>query len=167
MTDLVVLATLLSGPKHGYHLKREAGVIFGQGSLHNNVVYPLLRRFTTKKWVSRQTVPGERGQTRHQYALTALGRKELLVRLSNFSEQDARSSSEFLLRVGLFQLLSREVRSQILDAREQYLKSRSEAMANIQAHFKLDQFAGEVTSRLCTEARSELEWVRHLRKMAK
>jgi DNA-binding PadR family transcriptional regulator len=166
MNDLIILATLLPGPKHGYHLKREAGVIFGQGALHNNIVYPLLRRFMTKKWVSRRTVPGERGQTRHQYELTALGRKELLARLTDFTEQDARSSSAFRLRVGLFQLLSPAARTRILDLRTEFLKSRIEVISGIQTHFKLDQFAGEVTSRYCADARSELEWVRRLRNIS-
>ena len=91
MTDLMILAMLLAGPKHGYQLKREAGIILGQDSLHNNLVYPLLRRFMDSKWVNCKTVPGQRGQTRNQYSLTALGRKELLSRLSSFAEQDARS----------------------------------------------------------------------------
>src|SRR5215470_15934083 len=105
MNDLIILATLLQGPLHGYQLKRQAGLILGQEVLHNNVVYPLLRRFTTKKWVSRKTVPGERGQNRQQYAITALGRKELITRLSTFDQQDARSSSGFRFRVGMFQML--------------------------------------------------------------
>ena len=167
MTDLVILATLLPGPKHGYHLKWEAGVIFGQGSLHNNIVYPLLKRFTTKKWVSRQIVPGERGQTRHQYELTPLGRKELLARLSTFTENDARSSSAFRLRVGLFELLTPEGRACIHDLREKSLKSRIQVMAGVNTHFKLGRFAAEVTSRYSAEAQSELEWVRHLRKLSR
>jgi DNA-binding PadR family transcriptional regulator len=43
MTDLILLATLLDGPKHGYELKKRAGLIFGQGmTIHNNLVYPLM-----------------------------------------------------------------------------------------------------------------------------
>lgn len=66
MTDIIVLATLLGGPKHGYQLKHEAGLILGQTNLHNNLVYPLLRRFTEEGWVTSKTVPGERGQRRRQ-----------------------------------------------------------------------------------------------------
>ena len=94
MTDLIILATLLSGPKHGYQLKHEAGMILGQQVLHNNLVYPLLRRFMDDGWVSRRTVPGERGQTRHRYAITPLGRRELVARLSTFSETDAPAAPE-------------------------------------------------------------------------
>ena len=113
MNDLVILALLLPGPKHGYQLKREAGIILGHEALHNNLVYPLLRRFTTSQWVSRKTVPGQRGQTRNQYSLTALGRKELLDQLNSFTEQDARSADAFRIRVSLFGLLKPEARARI------------------------------------------------------
>lgn len=44
MNDLLILAALLEGPKHGYALKKHAGLISGQTDMHNNLVYPLLRR---------------------------------------------------------------------------------------------------------------------------
>lgn len=164
MTDLIILSTLLPGPKHGYQLKHEAGIILGQGVLHNNLVYPLLRRFMNEKWVSRKTVPGERGQTKHRYAITALGRRELLTRLATFSEQDARSSDQFRLRVGMFQLLELEARVRILEAREKFLAARLELMA-VEANFSLDRYASEVMAQFRGETQSELEWIKRLRKV--
>ena len=64
MSDLLVLATLLRGPTHGYALKEQIGMITGQGDLHNNLVYPLLRRFVAEGWVTRRTVNGERENAR-------------------------------------------------------------------------------------------------------
>jgi len=167
MTDLIILATLLASPKHGYSLKRQAGLILGQEQLHNNLVYPLLRRFTAKKWVSKKEVPGERGQTRQLYSITALGRKELILRLSSFSDQDARASDQFRFRVGMFQVLEPEARMRILGAREQYLTSRIEKLSAIQEHFDLDRYSGEVTSRFVAESRAELDWIAHLRRISK
>jgi DNA-binding PadR family transcriptional regulator len=167
MTDLVILATLLPGPRHGYHLKRQAGMILGQKALHNNLVYPLLRRFVTKKWVTKKTVPGERGQVRQQYSLTPLGRKELVSRLSAFTEQDAHSADAFRLRVGMFQILEPETRVQILETRERLLKSRIEKLETIQSNFELDRYAGEVTSRFRDDCKSELQWIEHLRRISK
>jgi|SRR5262252_6110023 len=164
MNDLIILSTLLPGPKHGYQLKREAGIILGQGVLHNNLVYPLLRRFMNDKWVSRTTVPGERGQMRHLYAITALGRKELLARLSAFSEQDARSSDHFRFRVGMFQLLDAESRLRILEARERFLTLRLEKLTAVETKFPLDRYASEVTSQFRSETHSELDWIKRLRK---
>ncbi len=50
----MVLGLLFDGPKHGYQLKREAGFVLGRGDMHNNLVYPLLRRFTTEGWVTKR-----------------------------------------------------------------------------------------------------------------
>src|SRR5215510_8402723 len=165
MTDLIILATLLPGPKHGYQLKHEAGIILGQEALHNNLVYPLLRRFMNSKWVTRKTVPGERGQTRHQYALTALGRSVLLARLSEFTEQDSQSPASFRFRVSLFQLVGADVRSRILEARASFLRGRVAKLTAIQANFPLDRYAGEVVSLYRAETQSELKWIRRLERL--
>ena len=167
MTDLIILATLLPGPKHGYQLKHEAGIILGQDVLHNNLVYPLLRRFMNNKWVSRKTTPGERGQTRQRYTLTALGRKELLTRLSSFSEPEARSSDGFRLRVGLFQRLEPAVRSHILEARTAFLRSQFAKLTAVRTNFQLDRYAEEVTSQFLAEIQAELDWIERLRRYAK
>jgi len=167
MTDLIILATLLPGPKHGYQIKHEAGLILGQGILHNNLVYPLLRRFMESKWVSRKAVPGKRGQTRQRYAITALGRKELVARLSSFSEQDARSEDGFRLRVGMFELLKPEVRGRILETRASFLRARIAHLTVIQTGFELDRYAREVTSQFCAETQSQLDWITHLHRLEK
>jgi len=167
MTDLIILATLLHGAKHGYSLKRQAGLILGQENLHNNLVYPLLRRFVANKWVTKQEVPGERGQRRQLYSLTALGKKELILRLSSFSEQDARESDEFRVRVGMFQVIEPEARLRILDARETFLRSRLEKLSAIEKNFDLDRYAGEVTRRFFAESEAEVRWIEHLRRISK
>ncbi len=167
MTDLIILSTLLAGPKHGYSLIRQAGLVLGQDKLHNNLVYPLLRRFVAKKWVSKKKVPGERGQTRQLYSITALGRKELIAQLSTFTDQDARVSDQFRFRVGMFQVIESDARMRILDTRERYLISRIEKLTAIQENFDLDRYSGEVTSRFLAESRNELEWIAHLRRISK
>src|SRR5450755_4785885 len=106
MNDLMLLATLLAGPQHGYALKKQAGLLSGQPAMHNNLVYPLLRRFVANAWVTRRKAPGDRGQTRQMYSLTPPGRRALLDRLTEFGESDARSPEQFHLRVGLFSVLS-------------------------------------------------------------
>ncbi len=165
MTDLIILATLLPGPKHGYQLKHEAGIILGQEALHNNLVYPLLRRFMNNKWVVRKAVPGERGQTRQQYALTALGRQELVSRLSSFTEQDARSSEAFRFRVTTFQLLAQDTRERILSAREAHLQALIEKLKAMQKTFSLDPYSEAVIAFSRAEAKSELNWIARVRKL--
>jgi DNA-binding PadR family transcriptional regulator len=148
-------------------LKRQAGLVLGQKELHSNLVYPLLRRFMTRKWVSKKSAPGERGQTRQLYSLTALGRKELISQLNTFTDQDAGVSNEFRFRVGMFQVIEPEARIRILDTRERYLRSRIQKLTAIQQDFDLDRYSGEVTGRFLNDSQSELGWIEHLRRISK
>lgn len=167
MNDLLLLALMLGGPKYGYQLKREAGWMIGQDALHNNIVYPLLRRFLDEGWVNKKAVPGERGQTRQQYALTSEGRRILMDRLSEFSEADASMEEAFRLRVGLFSFLKAEVRESILTAREQRLQSRDQTLETLQGKMDLGKFGGEIVRYMRKEIEMEQEWIRHLHRMAK
>lgn len=165
MTDLIILATLLDGPKHGYQLKREAGFILGHGEMHNNLVYPLLRRFTAEGWVTKKTMPGERGQTRQQYAITPIGRRELISRLSNFGESDAASWPGFITRVGMFETLEEPARGSILKTRAGYLQVREQKLINLQQNMDLGTYGGEVVRYLIEQIQSELAWIRRLHRL--
>jgi len=162
-----MLAMMLDGPKYGYQLKREAGWIMGQEALHNNIVYPLLRRFLDKKWVSKKEVPGERGQTRQQYALTAEGRRYLFERMNAFGEADANSEDAFHLRIGLFSALKPEARESILTLRENYLQHRDQKLQALQGKMDLGKFGGEVVRYMRKQIEVECEWIRHLRRIEK
>jgi PadR family transcriptional regulator, regulatory protein PadR len=167
MIDIVILAMLLSGPQYGYQLKREAGWIAGSGELHNNLVYPALQRFRQQKWVTRRAVPGERGQTRQQYELTAAGRQYLFERIRDFSEADAASENAFRLRVGLFEILKPEEREAILGRREEYLERRDQRLDAIQSNLEPGKYGREILGYMRKQVESEREWIRHLRRVAK
>jgi DNA-binding PadR family transcriptional regulator len=167
MTNLIILSMLLPGPKHGYQLKHEAGMVFGQQTLHNNLIYPLLRRFLNDGWVSKKKVPGERGQTRQQYSLTAQGRRVLLERLSQFTEADAASDNEFRSRVGLFELLQPEVRETILTQRESYLQGLDQRMALLESNVKVGKYGAEVIGQMRDQIALETKWIQHLRRILK
>lgn len=165
MSDLVILGLLFDGPKHGYQLKREAGFILGRGDMHNNLVYPLLRRFTIEGWVTKKPVPGERGQTRQQYALTAKGRHELLRRLAEYSDEDARSDEAFNTRVGMFELVGPDARAKILGKREDYLNAREERLGTLKTDIDVGTYGAEVIGFLRGQTRSEIAWIKRLRRM--
>jgi DNA-binding PadR family transcriptional regulator len=164
MVDLIIVANLVDGPKHGYALKKQA-VLFAQSELHNNLVYPLLRRFTSQGWVTKKSAPGERGQTRQQYALTAAGRRALLERLNTFDDKEAQSSEEFLVRIGLFELLEPAARERILNARQQVLARREEHFARLQ-QMELGAYGSEVLGFLRQRVKDELNWLCRLRRLA-
>lgn len=167
MGDLIILALLFDSPKHGYQLKREAGFILGRGEMHNNLVYPLLRRFTTQGWVSKKTVPGQRGQKRQQYALTAKGRKELVQRLAQYSEREARSPYAFATRVGMFELLKPQDRLLILSKREAHLRNREKRLAVLNANVEVGTYGAEVVRFFAEQGQAELAWIERLRRMQK
>jgi DNA-binding PadR family transcriptional regulator len=166
MNDLLLLATLLGRPAHGYALKKRIAQISGHGEMHNNLVYPLLKRFVAAGWVSRRAVPGERGQTRERYALTAKGRQELLRRLAEFTKKDAASEDAFHLRVGLFAVLDAGSRERILAGREAWLTERAQKLANLTSAMSLGEWGGKVVEFLRSQAEAEKKWIVELRKLA-
>jgi DNA-binding PadR family transcriptional regulator len=155
---------MLPGPKYGYQLKKESALIIGQ-ELHSNLVYPSLRRFLAEGWVSKKAVPGDRGQTRQQYAISAKGRRHLFARMSEFGESDAASEDAFHLRLGLFEALKPEVRQSILGQRENWLQRRDHHLAALQASMELGRFGGEIVRHRRRQVEIELEWIGRLRRI--
>jgi DNA-binding PadR family transcriptional regulator len=164
MSDLIVLSLLLDGPKHGYQLKREAGFIFGHGDLHNNLIYPLLRKFSRSAWVTKKAVPGKRGQTRQQYALTAQGRRELIRQLGEYTEQDASSQEAFVTRVGMFDVIAPEARGSILETRAAYLRQRDASLTRLTENLDVENHGAVVVAFLKEQIRSELSWIERLQR---
>lgn len=166
MNDLLLLSTLLAGPQHGYALKKRIGLMTGHGEMHNNLVYPLLKRFVAEGWVKQRKVPGERGQTRESYALTGPGRRELLRRLREFSRKEAASEDAFHLRVGLFAVLDAEARAKILADRQEWLEQRGNTLANLAAAMELGAWGGEVVAYRRRQVQAEKKWTAELRQKA-
>lgn len=157
----------MPGPKHGYQLKHEAGLIIGQQVIHNNLVYPLLRKFMAKGWVSKKVVPGERGQTRQQYKLTPAGRSELIDRLSAYGEQEARSGDEFRVRIGFFGILPHDTRKQILNKRKEYLLRQTEKFARLQEGMDVGTYGREVIDHMKETGSLQLKWIERLERLVK
>jgi DNA-binding PadR family transcriptional regulator len=159
MNDLLLLANLLAGPQHGYALKKQVGLFSGKREMHNNLVYPLLRRFVQNGWVSKRRTAGQRGQTRELYALTLRGKHELLRRLADFTEKEAHSETEFQLRVGLFNVLDAAARSRILAARDASLAEREQRVSRITDAVDPGPWGGEVIHHLRQRIQDERKWI--------
>jgi DNA-binding PadR family transcriptional regulator len=167
MNDLILLAALLEGPKHGWALKKLAGFLGGQNAMHNSLVYPLLKKFVAAGWVRRREEAGERGQRRSVYCLTLPGNRELMRRLREFGAKEASSPIEFRLRVGLFGIVDPDSRKHILDERARWLSAREDRFAFIQQGLKAmdsSQWGNEVVGFLLREVRAERKWIAALRK---
>lgn len=165
MNDLIFLSLLLPGPLHGYALKRQGGLISGQTELHNNIVYPLLRRFMARGWVTRRKTAGERGQTRQVYSLTAQGRRALFDRVCAFDARDASSREAFLFRVGFFGDMDAGVREKIIAGRKKYLLGRIARLRRVQSEMQTGRYGGEALRFLRIEASRELAWIGRLERM--
>jgi DNA-binding PadR family transcriptional regulator len=164
MNDLLVLAHLLGGPLHGYALKKQIGFLLGQPEMHNNLVYPLLRSFEKKGWISRRAAAGERGQTRAMYALRREGKRELLRRLSKFTEKDASVDNAFRIRVGMFDILDDETRRRILDVREAWLAARHKRLAKLSGVLDAGPWGTEVLIMIGRQILSERSWIWRLKR---
>lgn len=77
--DLLILQTLMWGPRHGYGVSQAIRANSGDllkvdaGSL-----YPALHRLEKKKWIAAEWKVSENKQEVKVYKLTAAGRKRLL-----------------------------------------------------------------------------------------
>lgn len=161
MFDLLILADLLPGPKHGYQIKKEAGLMLGKGELHNNLVYPMLHEFERKGWVGKKTAPGSRGQTRFEYHLTTKGKSELVRRLIDYPDHDA-SAEAFYLRAGLFDILPAEARTRILGLRAEDLRREAAHARSLRIYFGAEGCAAQMLHLIERKAQLELEWTRRL-----
>jgi DNA-binding PadR family transcriptional regulator len=162
MIDLILLTALLQRPAYGYALKRTAGLIFGRGGLHNNVVYPLLKKFVESGWVEQTTVQGDRGQKRKLYRITPAGRKYLLEQISTFGQREASNDGEFLFRVAMFDLLPERKRRAIVAARKTFLETRVQELSEVETAGKARSFSAIVLKRYRALVQQELEWIAQL-----
>ena len=169
MNDLIMLAALVEGPQHGYALKKLAGFMAGHQDMHNNLVYPLLRRFVENSWVTKRTTGGDRGQKRDLYTLTSKGKLALLQRLSRFTEKEASSENEFRVRVGRFSMLERQARENILAERDRWLARRQERLEKLQATMaamNADAWGHSVMRFYLSQVRAERKWIAKMTRKA-
>ncbi len=165
MNDLLLLALLFKGPQHGYALKKQAGLMLGQSDMHNNLVYPLLRRFVREGLVTQKKAAGERGQTRQVYSLTALGRQTLVARVCDFDDTATSSADQFRLRVGLFPVIDSSARAAILEKREAYLRKRAERFGPLKREMDIGKYGREVVRFIRQQIDAELAWIAQLRRI--
>jgi DNA-binding PadR family transcriptional regulator len=162
MYDLVLLAALLAGPAYGYALKRTAGFIFGSGTLHNNVIYPALKKFVRNGWVAQTAVPGDRGQQRKQYRLTAAGKKYLFGEIRKFTDRDAADEGAFLFRVALFAAMPQNTRRTIIAARKSFLSRRAAELSQLREPAPPGSFGMMAVDRVISRVEDELRWIDQL-----
>ena len=85
--DLLILQTLLWGPKHGYGISQAIRLNSGE-RLHVDTgsLYPALHRLEKQKWVASEWKVSENRQRVKVYRLTNAGKKQLSAERSRWSQ---------------------------------------------------------------------------------
>ncbi|MDD7937915.1 PadR family transcriptional regulator [Actinomycetospora lutea] len=158
--DVLLLSQLARRPSHGYELRRRVEAATGI-KLHNNSLYPALRRFGEAGAVTRTLEPQEGRPPRHVYTLTDVGRELLHDQLADLPEELAGDEAEFLARLAGFGRLSPDERRGVLAARGRVLAERRTRLAGL-AEAADDPWAGLVLDEVLRRIREEQAWLDRL-----
>lgn len=165
--EILILRRLRSGPAHGYELRkrveRTTGVV-----LHNNSLYPALKRFEEAGAVTKTAQPQDGRPPRLVYTLTEVGHELLHDMLADFPPEQAADETEFLARLGQFSLLNSAERTGVLAART---RAVHEQLAHFAAMRDLATVHGErwgalATAELIRRHEQELAWLAELGELA-
>jgi len=132
-SEILVLAMLQQGPRHGYEIKKDIDrALGGMVVINNKTLYLVLKRFEEMGAVTRQIIQQTGKPNRHLYALTDHGIEVLQALLRDFGPEQAGSDAEFFTRVSFFDFLEVEARKAILRQRLAYLQRGLEYLHSLQ-----------------------------------
>ncbi len=166
--EILILRRLRSGPAHGYELRKRVEETTGF-VLHNNSLYPALRRFEEAGAVTKTAEPQEGRPPRLVYTLTETGRELLHDMLADLPAEQAADEAEFMARLGQFSLINSAERAGIL-------ASRAAAVHGLLAHLETmralavdhgERWGALATGELIRRHEQELAWLAELGELAK
>ena len=165
--EILILRRLRAGPAHGYELRKRVEQTTGI-VLHNNSLYPALRRFEEAGAVTKTAEPQPGRPPRLVYTLTAVGHELLHDMLADLPPDQAADPGEFMARLGQFSLISYSERAVVLAARTQAVR---EQLAHLETMRHLAKETGEywgaiTTRELIRRHRQELTWLADLADLA-
>jgi DNA-binding PadR family transcriptional regulator len=165
--EILILRRLRSGPAHGYELRKRVEQTTGV-VLHNNSLYPALKRFEEAGAVTKTAQPQDGRPPRLVYALTEVGEELLHDMLADFPPEQAAEDGEFLARLGQFSLLNPAERAVVLAARARAVRAQ---LAHLTVMRDLAIEHGErwgelATAELIRRHEQELAWLAGLAELA-
>ncbi len=132
-SEILILAMLRQGPRHGYEIKKDIDrALGGMVTLNNKTLYLALKHFEESGAVTRQIIPQEGKPNRHLYQLTERGIELLQAYLQDFPASQASNDAEFFTRVAFFDYLEVPEREVILTRRLAYLEGCLSYLQNMQ-----------------------------------
>ena len=165
--EILILRRLRGGPAHGYELRKRVEETTGF-VLHNNSLYPALRRFEEAGAVTKAAEPQEGRPPRLVYTLTEVGQELLHHMLADLPAEQAGDETEFLARLGQFSEINSAERASVLAARTRAVRDQ---LAHYQAMHTLSAGLGHpwgalVTAELIRRHEQELAWLAELGELA-
>lgn len=142
---ILILRRLRSGPAHGYELRKRVEETTGF-VLHNNSLYPALRRFEEAGAVTKTTEPQEGRPPRLVYTLTDVGRDLLHDMLADLPAE----------RAGILASRTRAVRDQLAHYRTMHRLATGHGIS----------WGALVTAELIRRHEQELTWLAELGELA-
>ncbi|HEY1622519.1 MAG TPA: PadR family transcriptional regulator [Streptosporangiaceae bacterium] len=158
--EIVILRRLFGGPCHGYELRKRVEEITGV-TLHNNSLYPALKRFEEAGAVTKAAQEQQGRPARLVYTITDTGRELLHDMLAGLPPDQAADDSEFLVRLGQFSLISRSEQAVVLANRTAAVRDR---LAHLRAlrdtgGTRDERWGVLVTDELTRRDERELDWL--------
>ncbi|QBD75791.1 PadR family transcriptional regulator [Ktedonosporobacter rubrisoli] len=164
--DILILAALLQGPKHGYEIKKRYDeVLEGLVTLHHNQLYPTLRRFEENGAVRCETVSQRGKPDRIIYHLTEQGFALFRDIVRDFPHTIAKSDMEFYVRYAFFGFLDPADRLAILQTRSNALKVRLRENERIDEYLaptffeQVQPYVDQLRTLRGKQIREELQWL--------
>lgn len=163
--EILILRHLSSRPAHGYELRKRVEATTAV-VLHNNSMYPALRRFEEAGAVTKTAEPQEGRPSKLVYEVTDTGRELLHDMLAELPPEQAGDDSEFFARLGQFSLLTPAERQAVLDARDRALRAQLEHLTTMNKLARPERWGALATSELIRRTEQELAWITELRVQA-
>ena len=163
--DILILRHLSKRPAHGYELRKRVEAVTGF-VLHNNSLYPALRRFEEAGAVVKTSQSQQGRPPKLVYELTDVGQELLHDMLAELPADQAGDDVEFLARLGQFEFLTPAERLVVLEARDRALAERLDRLAGLRAQSGGQTWGGLVTTELIARTRLERDWLARLRQLA-
>ncbi|WP_454191361.1 PadR family transcriptional regulator [Paenibacillus sp. Marseille-Q7038] len=165
--ELLILMQIEESPKYGYEIKKEIQNDLGYlTDVNHNMLYPTLRRFTEQGFVTKKINEQNGRPNQYVYEITDSGRSKITDLINAFSDKESKHQIEFLIRVSLFQRISKENQLRILNMRKKDLELLEADLTKWQKKHVRDMYRYEVLQLSIAQVRGEMEWIRELLRKA-
>jgi DNA-binding PadR family transcriptional regulator len=158
--ELLILIQIDKSPKHGYEIKKEIQKDLGYlMDVNHNMLYPTLRKFTDEGFVRKHRNEQVGRPNQYIYEITEAGREKITNLINEFTEKDAKHQIEFMVRVSLFERISKEDRFRILHRRKKDLESLLSEIERRLNEGGDELFRDEVLRYSISQVKEELTWI--------